>query len=114
MLDAGYSMFVFIRDNHRFCVLSPAINRVAVPNGGPLSRISVFFVIIGGFMLRLTKLLLKAVIVLFCGKSSIFQFIRALLSMRGFYTHQSLKEPPFVTVPNFQLSDYSEVDMVYL
>lgn len=34
-------------------------------NGGALSRISVFFVIIGGFMLRLTILLLKAVLAFF-------------------------------------------------
>ncbi len=36
-----------------------------LPNGGLLSRISVFFLIIEGFIFRLTKLLLKAVIVLF-------------------------------------------------
>jgi len=38
---------------------------VAVPNGGALSRISVFFVIIVGLMLRLTILLLKAVLAFF-------------------------------------------------
>jgi len=65
-------------------------------NGGSLSLISVFFVIIGGFRRRLTKLLLNAVLVLFCGKSSTSQFIRGLLSMRVISTHQSLKEPPFV------------------
>ena len=58
-----------------------------------------FFIIIGGFILRLTKLLLKVVLVLFCGKSSIYQFKRGLLSMREFSTHQSLKETPFVNVP---------------
>ncbi len=52
-------------------------------------------------MCRLTKLLLKAVLVLFCGKSSIFQFIRTLLSMGEFSAHQSLNGPPFVAVPSF-------------
>jgi len=36
-----------------------------VTNGGPLSHISGFFTIIGGFITRLTKLLIKAVLVLF-------------------------------------------------
>ena len=71
--------------------------KVSGTNGGSLSRISVFLVIIGGFRCRLTKLLLKAVLVLFYGKSGIFQFIRALLSMRECSTHQSLKESPFVS-----------------
>ena len=66
-----------------------------------MAVVSVFFAIIGGFMCRLTKLLLKAVLVLFCGKSSIFQFIHALLSMWEFSTHQSLNRPPFVAVPSF-------------
>ena len=74
-------------------------------NGGPLSRISVFFGIIGGFMCRLTKLLLKAVLVLFSCKSSILPFIRALLSLREFFTHQSLNGPPFGTVTYYILGD---------
>lgn len=37
----------------------------------------------------------------FCGKSGIFQFIRALLSMREFSTHQSLNGSPFMAVPGF-------------
>ena len=40
-------------------------NTLDIPNGASLSRISVFLTIIGGFMLRLTKLLLKAVLALF-------------------------------------------------
>ena len=72
-----------------------------VTDGGPLSRISVFFVIFGDLMLRLTKLLLKSVLAFFYGKSSIFQFIRTLLSMRWFSMHQSLNEPPFVTAVLF-------------
>ena len=72
-------------------------------NGAPLIRISVFSVIIGGFIPRLTKLLLKAVLVLFCGKSGIFQFIRALLSVREFSTHKSLNGPPFGTATVFFL-----------
>ncbi|TKJ38741.1 MAG: hypothetical protein CEE38_03290 [Planctomycetes bacterium B3_Pla] len=67
-------------------------------NGGPLIRVSVFFAIIGGFMCRLMKLLLKAVPVLFCGKSSIFQFIRTLLSMREFFTHQLFDGRPLAAV----------------
>jgi len=59
--------------------------QVTVPNGGLLRLISVLFVNIGGFMLRLTKLLIKAVLIFFYGKSSIDQFIRAFLSMREFF-----------------------------
>jgi hypothetical protein len=84
----------------RFFVLSRAVNRWLSRMAVPKPYIGLFQ-IIGGFMRRLTKLLLKAVLVLFCGKSSIFQFIRALLSMREFSTHQSLKGPPFVAVPSF-------------
>jgi hypothetical protein len=69
-----------------------------VTNGGILSYFSGFFIIIGGFMLLLTKLFLKAVIVLFYVKSSIFKFIYALLSMRLVSTHESLKVSPFGTV----------------
>ncbi len=90
-LDTGFSML-------KFCLLSPA-QKVPDTHGGSLSCISVFFVIIVCFKRRLTKLLLNAVLVLFCGKSSIFQFIRALLPMRWFSMHQSLKEPPFVILP---------------
>ena len=71
---------------------------MTVMNGGPLSKMSVFFAIIRDFMYRLTKLLLKAIFVLYYGKSGIFQSIDALLSMREFSTHQSLNGPPFVTV----------------
>ena len=74
-------------------------NQGCLQNGGTLSCMSGFFIIIGGFILRLTKLLLKVVLVLFCGKSSIYQFKRGLLSMLEFSTHQSLKETPFVNVP---------------
>ena len=49
-------------------------------------------------MLRLMELLLKAVLVLFYGKSAIFKFIRATLSMWVVSTHESLKVLPFVTV----------------
>jgi len=51
----------------------------------------------------LTKLPLKAVLVLFYGKSSIFKFVRDLLSMGEVSTYQFLKETPFVTVPSFSL-----------
>jgi len=64
-------------------------------NGGPLSVISVFFAIIGGFARRLTKLLLKAVVVLFYGKSGIFEFTGALLSMRELSTCQSVNGGTF-------------------
>jgi len=73
--------------------------KVAVPNGGTLSCMPGFFKIIGGFVLQLTKSLLKLVFVLFYGKSDIFKFIRALLSMRVISTHYSLKVPPFGAVP---------------
>jgi len=76
---------------------------VAVTNGGTLSHILVFFVIIGGFKHRLTKLLLKAVLVLFCGKSRIFEFIRGLLSMRLVSMQESLKVPPFVAVTSIRI-----------
>jgi len=52
-------------------------------------------------MLRLTKLLLKAVLVLFSDKSGIFQFIRALLSIGEISTHHSLNGPPFKTATYF-------------
>ena len=84
----------------RFVVLSIGKLGTAT-NGGPLSCLSVILVIIGGFICQLSKLLLKAVIVLFYGKSSIFQFIRALLSIGEVSTHQSLNGPPFGTVTVF-------------
>jgi len=74
-------------------------------NGSFLSRILVFFAIIGGFRWGLTKLLLNAVLVLFCGKSSMFQFKRGILSMREVTTHQFLKGPPFVNAPILPLRD---------
>ena len=77
-------------------------------NGGSLSCMSVFFVIIAGFRRRLTKLLFNAVLVLFCGKSGIFQFVRSPLSMRVISTHQSLNVPPFDNVPN--IPTYSKAD----
>ena len=48
-------------------------------------------------MLRLTKLLIKAVLALFYSKRGILQFIRALLSMQKLSTHQSLKRAAFGT-----------------
>ena len=57
-----------------------------VPIGGPLSRISVFFVIMGGFMLRLTKLVLKAVLVFFLRKERYLPIhTRPLVDAGGFY-----------------------------
>ena len=92
-----------------------------VPNGGPLNHISVFLPICEGFVCRLTKLLLKAVLVLFCGKSSMFQFIRALLSMRVILAHKSLNGLPFVAVPGYlddnyenTVSDAKKFDILYI
>jgi hypothetical protein len=73
-------------------------------NGGPLSHISGFFTIIGGFIPRLTKLLLRQFLFSFCDKSGIFQFIRALLSMREFLriiplTNRHSGQPLFRIIP---------------
>jgi len=65
-----------------------------------------FFVIIGGFRRRLTKLLLNAVIAVFLRQNSMFQFKRSLLPMREVSTHQSLEGPSFVygTLPGLTLT----------
>jgi len=55
-------------------------------NGGFLSRISVFFIIIVCFMLRLTKLLLKSVLVLFLRQERYIPIhTRPLDDRDGFY-----------------------------
>lgn len=57
-----------------------------------------FFVIIEGFVFRLTTSLINAVFLPFVMKEHYCQSIRALSSMRKFSLHKTLNEPPFGTV----------------
>jgi len=56
-----------------------------------------FFVIIEGFVFRLTTLLINAFFLAFVMKEHLCQSIRALSWMRKFSLHKTLNEPPFGT-----------------